>query len=449
MKAQDKKIVICGGMRTPIGHISRSLAAYTAPKLMKLAVESTLKKTGTKKENVDGLIVGWVGQDFTAPNIARVTLLNTGLPEKAQAVTVQNNCISSIEAVSMAARFILAGEGDLYIAGGVESMSQLPYSISGSRAADELRSFATVKEKWGTLLESENVTVVDSIEKGLTDPVKNINMAATAEVCAQMHDIPREAQDKFAYESFKRTIDAWEAGFYNDHVEPVKSGDDVVLDKDEYAHLRSGMVAKPKKFEKAGALFDNSKYSLADFYKDFGQHIEGKTSPNGSKGTLTLFNACGRSDGASAVVVTTEDRAKELGLPIVAEIKGWGYYGNNPAHMGISPALAAPMALERAGITFDQLDQIEVHEPFAATVLGIFKVGKEKFGHDWQAKYDAGVINPNGGSISIGHPLGATGTRLLLSLIGALKANDKGKYGMIAACAGGGMGGGMVIEKTS
>lgn len=447
MKAQDKKIVICGGMRTPVGHISRSLASLTAPKLMKMAVDSTLKKIGVKKENVDGLILGWVGQDFSAPNIARVTLLNCGIPEKAQAVTVQNNCISSIEAVSMAARFILAGEGDLYIAGGVESMSQLPYSISGSRASEELRSFDTVKAKWDQLLESDNVTVADSIEKGLTDPVKNINMAGTAEVCAQMHDIPREAQDKFAYESFKRTLDAWEAGFYNDHVEPVISNGDVILEKDEYAQLRSGMVAKPKKFEKAGALFDNSKYSLTDFYKDFGQHIEGKTSPNGDKGTVTLFNACGRSDGASAVVVTTEARAKELGLPIVAEIKSWGYYGNNPAHMGVSPALATPVALERAGISFVELDQIEVHEPFAATVLGIFKVGKEKFGHDWQAKYDAGVINPNGGSISIGHPLGATGTRLLLNLLGAMKANKKAKYGMIAACAGGGMGGALVIEK--
>lgn len=449
MKSQDKKIVVCGGMRTPIGHISRSLSHLQAPALMQLAVEAALKKTGVKKENVDGLIVGWVGQDFTAPNIARVTLLNTGLPESAQAVTIQNNCISSIEAVSMAARFILAGEGDLYIAGGTEAMSQLPYSISGSRSAKELRSFDTVKAKWGELLDSENVTIVDAMEQGLTDPVKDINMAATAEVCAQMYGIDRDAQDAFACESFKRAIDGWEAGFYNSHVEPIKNGEETVLEKDEYPFLRKDLVAKPQKFGKAGALFDNSKYSIADFYRDFGKHIDGKSGPNGSAGSVTLFNACGRSDGAAAVIVATEERAKELGLPIVAEIKGWGYVGNNPAHMGVSPALAVPQALERSEIKFEDLDQIELHEPFAATVLSIFKLGKETYGHDWQAKYDSGALNPNGGSISIGHPLGATGTRLLLNLMDAMKANDTSRYGMIAACAGGGMGGALVIEKAA
>ena len=448
MKSVDKKIVVCGGARTPVGHISRSLSKKKAPDLMKLAVNAAIAKTGVKRENIDGLIVGWVGQDFTAPNIARVTLLNCGLPEHAQAVTVQNNCISSIESVSMAARFILAGDGELYVAGGTESMSQLPYSISGSRAEKALRSFDTVKAKWGELLESEGVTVVDAMEQGLTDPVKSINMAGTAEVCAQMYGIGREEQDAFAHGSFKRAIDGWNAGFYKDHVVAVKDGE-TELEKDEYPFLREDLVAKPQKLGKAGALFDNSKYSLADFYRDFGKHIDGKSSPNGQGATVTLFNSCGRSDGAAAVVVTTEERAEQLGLPVLAEIKGWGYVGNNPAHMGVSPALAAPQALERSGITFDQLDQIELHEPFAATVLSIFKLGKEKFGHDWRAKYDAGALNPNGGSIAIGHPLGATGTRLLLNLLDALKGNPNGKYGMIAACAGGGMGGALVVQKAA
>ncbi|MFH2201723.1 MAG: thiolase family protein [Elusimicrobiota bacterium] len=449
MKAQDQKIVICGGMRTPIGHFARSLANYSASELMRLAVESTIKKVGVKKEDVDGLFVGWVGQDFNAPNLARVTLLNSGLPEKAQAATLQNNCISSIEAVSMAARCILAGEGSLYIAGGTEAMSRLPYSISGSRAADELRSFDVVKEKWGELIGNDNVTVVDAMEQGLTDPVKGINMAATAEVCAQLRGISREDQDNFAYQSFKRSVEGWEAGFYNDHVEPIKDGDTVILDKDEYPHLRINLVKKPKMFSKSPALFDNSKYPIADFFRDFGKFMDGKSSPNGNCGTVTLFNACGRSDGAAAIVVTTEARAKELGLPIAAELKSWGYYGNDPAHMGVSPALATPVALERAGIQFADLDQIELHEPFAATVLGIFKDGKEKFGHDWQAKYDSGALNPNGGSISIGHPLGATGIRLVLNLLESLKRNDKSRLGLAAACAGGGMGGALVVEKLA
>ncbi len=447
MKAHDHKIVLCGGTRTPFGHLSRSLAGMQADDLMKAAVESTIKEVGVPKGEVDGLIVGWVGQDFQAPNIARVTALRAGLPLSSQAITVQNNCVSSIEAVSAAARCILAGEGELYIAGGTESMSRLPYTISGPRSDKALRSMDTVKKKWGELLESETVAVVDAMERGLTDPVRDINMAGTAEVCAQMYGITREAQDEYAHQSFKRCIDGWNAGFYDSHVKPFKDGD-VSLEKDEYPFLREDLVSKPQKFAKAPVAFDNSAYSIKKFYEEYAKHMDGKVFEEGAKGTVTLFNSCGRSDGASAVVVATEARAKALGLPILAELKGWGFYGNDPAHMGVSPALAAPVALNHADVKFDDLDQIELHEPFAATVLGIFKVGKERFGHDWDSKYRSNALNPHGGSISMGHPLGATGTRLLLNLIYALKKNEKSRLGMLAACAGGGMGGAMVIEKA-
>ena len=448
MFAESKKIVLCAGARTPIGHISRSLSTMKPEGLMKMAVEATLAKAKLPKEAVDGLVIGWVGQSFSAPNIARVVLLNCGLPEKAQAVTVQNNCVSSIEAISAAARCILAGEGQLYIAGGTECMSRMPYTIEGSRAAKPLRSLQTVKDKWAELPQQADVAVIDSMEEGLMDPVKHINMAGTAEVCAQMYDITREAQDNYARESFRRAIEGWNTGFYQTHVVTAGSNGSTLLDKDEYPFLREDLVNKPQMMGKAGALFDNSAYSIKDFYRDFGQFVEGgKTAETANKGSVTLFNACGRSDGAAAIIVTTEARAKELGLEVLGELKGWGFFGNNPAHMGVSPALAAPVALEKAGITFDQLDQIELHEPFAATVLGIFKVGKAKFGHDWQGKYDSGALNPHGGSIALGHPLGATGVRLMLNVLYALKQNPKGRYGMIAACAGGGMGGAMVVAK--
>lgn len=448
MQAQSQKIVLCGGARTPIGHISRSLSSLKPEDLMVMAVNAALERTKTPKDAVDGLIVGWVGQSFSAPNIARVTALKAGLPEKSQTVTVQNNCVSSIEAISAAARFILAGEGTLYVAGGTEVMSRMPYTIEGSRAAKALRSLDTVKAKWGELMQTSDVAVVDSIEEGLTDPVKKINMAGTAEVAAQMYDITREAQDTYARESFRRAIEGWNKGFYQTHVQTAGSNGSTILDKDEYPFLREDLVAKPQMMAKAGALFDNSAYTIKDFYRDFGTYVEGgKTADTANKGSVTLFNACGRSDGAAAVIVTTEKRAKELGLEIMAELKGWGFAGNNPAHMGVAPALAAPIALERAGVKFEQLDQIELHEPFAATVLAIFKLGKQKYGHDWQAKYDAGALNPHGGSIALGHPLGATGARLMLNLLYALKANPKSKYGMLAACAGGGVGGAIVVEK--
>jgi acetyl-CoA acetyltransferase len=221
----------------------------------------------------------------------------------------------------------------------------------------------------------------------------------------------------------------------------------MVLEKDEYPFLREDLVEKPQMFAKAPAAFDNSSYPLKQFYADYGRHMPGKSYQEGMKGTVTLFNSCGRSDGAAAVIVTTAEKAKSLGLDVLAEIKGWGFEGNNPAHMGVSPALAAPVALKRAGVAFDALDQIELHEPFAATVLSIFKLGKDKFGHDWAAKNKAGALNPNGGSIALGHPLGATGARLMLNLVHALRQNPKGRYGMLAACAGGGMGGALVVEK--
>jgi len=326
-------------------------------------------------------------------------------------------------------------------------MSRLPYTIEGTRAAKELRSLATVREKWGSLLQSPQVAVIDAMEEGLTDPVKKINMAGTAEVCAQIYGISRQVQDQYAHESFRRTVEAWNQGFYASHVVTAQPDGTALLERDEYPFLREDLVAKPKMFAKAPALFDNSAYSLKDFYRDFGRHV-GKDYSEGLEGTVTLFNSCGRSDGAAALIVTTDRRAQELGLEILAELKSWGFYGNNPAHMGVSPALAAPVALRKAEISFEQLDHIELHEPFAATVLSIFKLGRERFGHDWDGKFRSGALNPHGGSIALGHPLGATGARLMLNLLYAMKANPKARRGMIAACAGGGMGGAMVVEKV-
>ena len=449
MNARNETIVVAGGTRTAIGHISRSLAGIRAEDLLVDSINSTLADAKLPKNKVDGVVIGWVGQTFTAPNIARVAALRAELPLSVQSVTVQNNCVSSIEAISAACRYIMAGEGEVYIAGGVEVMSRLPYSIDGSRAAKALRSMSTVKEKWGELLTSPDVTVTDAMEQGLTDPVKHINMAVTAEVVAQIYGVGRAEQDEYARESFRRCLAGWKNGFFASHVKPVVRDGAVILEKDEYPHLREDLVDKPQMFAKAPAAFDNSQYSMKQFYADNAAHLEGKTYQEGVKGTVTLFNSCGRSDGAATVIITTASKAKELGLPILAEIKGWGFEGNNPAHMGVSPALAAPTALKRAGWKFDELDQIELHEPFAATVLSIFKLGKQKFGHDWEAKYKSGAMNPNGGSLAVGHPLGATGARLMLNLVHALKANPKSRKGMLAACAGGGMGGALVVEKPA
>jgi acetyl-CoA acetyltransferase family protein len=448
MNVFSKKIVLCAGLRTPIGHFAKSLATVTPEDLMGSVIRELVKRANLDPKFVDGVMVGWVGQGSHAPNIARIAALLAGrLPEKAHAVTVQANCVSGMEAISSAARHIAMGEGDLYIAGGTEAMSNFPYAIRGPRSAKSLRSLDMLKTEWGHLWDDPEVEITDTIEEGLTDPIKKINMAATAEVCAQMFGISREEQDSYAYETFKRGLDAEEAGFYDTHVMPYKMNGQTVLERDEYVYLRKALVAKPEMIKKAPVLFNSEAFSIKNFYEKFGEHIEGRKYDSTAQATVTLFNACARSDGAAAVIVTHEEMAKDLGLEILGELKSWAYYGINPAHMGIAPVFASQMALDRAGLKFSDLHQIELHEAFAATCLSIFHVGKQKYGHDWRKMWDTGHLNPHGGSIPLGHPLAATGTRIVLNLIHALKENPTSRYGLATACASGGLGGAMIIEK--
>jgi acetyl-CoA C-acetyltransferase len=448
MKATPKKVVICGGVRTPIGHLGKSLAGFLPEDLMEAAVRGVFQKTSLYPHAVDGVLVGWVGQGSHAPNIARVTALKAGLPVKAHAYTVQANCVSSLETVASAYRHIVMGEGDLYLAGGTESMSNFPYAIRGPRSHKKLRSLETVKAEWANLWGDAEIAIRDTTEEGLTDPIEKINMAATAEICAQMYSISRAAQDKYAFDSYRKGLAGEKTGFYATHVVPVERNGQIVLDKDEYPFLRESLVEKPKMLEKAPTIFDGPSYSIQDFYRDNGSYIQGKTYEEGrSEGTVTLFNACARSDGAAVVIVCSEERAKDLGLDILAEIYSWGFWGTNPAYMGISPVFATNIALERADLSFGELSHIELHEAFAATCLSIFRVGKEKFNQDWAAANESGALNPNGGTLALGHPLAATGVRLLLNLLYSMKSDPNARFGLSTACASGGLGGAMILKK--
>jgi acetyl-CoA C-acetyltransferase len=448
VKARQVKIVLCGGVRTPIGHFSKSLASVSPEHLLTITINALLAKTTLYPHAVDGVMAGWVGQGSHAPNIARIAVLMSHLPEKAHAVTLQANCVSGMEAISSAARHIILGEGDLYIAGGTESMSTFPYAIRGNRSMKELRSLDTVRVNWASLLDHEGIGVVDCIEEGLNDPVKNLNMAATAEVCAQMYSIDRAAQDAYALETYRRALAAEESGFYASHTIPVVEDGKTLLEKDEYPYLREGLVKKPEMMSKAPLIFENSQFSMKDFYRLYGEHILGKSYQEGkTTGTVTLFNSCARSDGAAAVIVASEQRAKELNLEILGELVTWGYYGNNPAHMGVAPVFATAMTLERAGLRFDDIDHIELHEAFAATCLSIFKVGREKYGHQWERQWKDGKLNPHGGSIPLGHPLAATGTRVVLNALYQMKKTPSIRYALTTACAAGGLGGALLIQK--
>lgn len=448
MNIQEHKIVIAGGIRTPIGHLSKSLAQISPEELMGSTIRELINSTNLDPDSVDGVLVGWVGQGSHAPNIARIAALQAGrLPEKAHAMTLQANCVSGIESICSAARHIILGEGKVYIAGGTESMSSFPYAIRGPRTAKTLRSLDSIKANWQELWNDPEVSITDTMEEGLTDPVKKLNMAATAEVCAQMFGITRKSQDQYAHESFKRCYEGWESGFYNSHTFPLKQSGKTVLEKDEYVQLRKNLVTKPEMIGKAPVLFDSSALSIKDFYEKYGEFMEGTKYSQDAHATITLFNACARSDGAAAVIVTSEKTAKELGLEILGEISSWAFYGINPAHMGIAPVFSSEVALERANLKFNDLSNVELHEAFAATCLSIFKVGKDKFGHAWQEFWKEKKLNPNGGSIPLGHPLAATGTRVILNLLYAMKNNPKASHGLATACAAGGLGGTMIFKR--
>ena len=450
MEAKSRRIVLCGGIRTAIGHIAKSLAGVMPEDLMGQAIKALIERSSLYPQAVDGVMVGWVGQGSHAPNIARISVLKAGLPEKAHAVTVQANCVSGLEAIASAARHIAMGEGELYIAGGTESMSTFPYALRGPRSAKALRSLEALKANWASILSDPAVSLCDTIEEGLNDPVKNLNMAATAEVCAQMFSISREDQDAYAFETFRRALEGERNGFYEDHVVPVVENGQVILKEDEYPFLRESLVKKPEMIRKAPTLFDSESFTIKDFYAKFGEFIQGKKYKEGeSKGTVTLFNSCARSDGAAAVIVTSYERARDLKLEILGEIKSWGFWGINPAHMGIAPVFASQLALERAKAKLSEMSYIELHEAFSATCLAIFKVGKEKHGQDWESFWKKGTLNPRGGSIALGHPLAATGARVVLNLLHDMKHDPKAKIGLATACAAGGLGGAMVIEKVS
>jgi acetyl-CoA C-acetyltransferase len=283
--------------------------------------------------------------------------------------------------------------------------------------------------------------------EGLVDPVKKLNMAATAEILAQIHGITRQEQDAYAVESYRRAIEALDKKTLVDHVFPVTVGNETVIVEDENPRMREQFVKDPSKLEKMTLLFDTPAFTLEEFYKTYKDELEGKTyRPGVSQATITPFNACPRSDGAGAVIVTTETTAKKLGLKIEAELMGWDFAGVDPAQMGKSPAYSTDVVLKRLRLKLEQMGVIDLHEAFAAGCLAIFKIGLRDFKHPWQELLNARVVNPSGGSLALGHPLAASGTRVILNVLGSMSRNKSIKYGMAAACAAGGMGCSMVFR---
>ncbi|NMB35883.1 MAG: thiolase family protein [Firmicutes bacterium] len=394
-----KNPVIVSAVRTIAGRFGGSLSTLSAADLGAAVVEEVVKRAGIKSEDVEQLIFGCGWQAGLGPNVARICSVRGGLPIETPAYTVNIRCVSSLQAVADACMYIASGNADIVVAGGTESGSNVPYIIPQAR--------------WGARM--WDFTVYDDLHlDGFMCKLAGMLMGNTAEMLVEKYNLSREEQDEFALSSHQKAAKASAEGKFDAEILPIevtirKKGK-VVVDKEEIPRADAAlekMLKLPPVFKKDG-------------------------------GTVTAGNSCALSDCASAVVVMSEEKAKSMGLTPLARIRGYAAAGVEPKEMGIGPVAATPIALKRAGLTLDDIDLIELNEAFAAQYLACER----------DLKLDREKVNVHGGAIALGHPVGATGTKLICTNLNTLKMYDK-TFGLITACVGGGQGFAMVLERLS
>lgn len=436
----DKKIALSSIRRTPFAQISKGLGAYESAELGQAVAKDILDNSKIDPKKIDGV---FVGEGFPqAANPARIISNLLGLRDEIPALTLANNCVSSMEAVAEAARRLVLKEGKVYLALGEESQTGMPFIVKNARNNKKTGSLDKLKALLPDNL-PEGVEMRDVLEDGLGDGETSFGMPVTAEIVAQNYDLSREISDKVAYQSYKRAYDATLAGKYKPYIVPMKDADGAMVDEDEAVMLRKGIVENPSRMDKAMLLFDNPHMSFDQFKTKYGKFIQKSHGP-----TVTIFNACARSDGASGLIATTEETAAELGLKVQAYLTGFCMKGVHPNYMGIGQAEASLALLEDMGLKIEDVDQIEIHEAFAATAIGALEEIKKRTGLDWEKKFDAGRINAYGGSIAVGHPFGATGIRLIANAAMVMENNKDVNRVLITACAHGGVAGAMMIERA-
>jgi acetyl-CoA C-acetyltransferase len=398
------RVALIDGVRTPIGKHGGVFRSLTAQYLQAEAFKALLSRVDLDPVLVDEVIVGCVGQYSDAVNVGRVSALMAGLPVRAAGCTIHRNCASGMMSISMACQAIQSGDGDVFVCGGTESMSSAPYVVRGAR--------------WGLRL--RHTDFIDAMWEALTDPVCGQGMGETAESLARMYAIGRQDQDRFAVASHEKALQAqWLDGF-KDEVIPIrvrKRGPGREVTYEEI--VQDECVDPEPSMEKAAAY---------------------PTVFRREGGSVTPYNACPISDGAAAVLLMRESRARSLGLTPRAFIRSYAYAGVPPKVMGLGPAYAVPKALERAGLQLADIGLIELNEAFAAQVLAV-GIELDDLGWDWER------VNVQGGAIALGHPVGCTGTRLVVTLVHAMQARDV-SLGLVTACVGGGMGGAMIVERA-
>ncbi|MDZ4070258.1 MAG: acetyl-CoA C-acyltransferase [Sediminibacterium sp.] len=393
----NRTVYIVSAVRTPMGSFGGNLKDFSAPQLGAIAIKAAVERAGIQPDQVQEVLMGCVIQANTGQAPARQAAKFAGLPDTVICTTVNKVCASGMKAISQGAQAILLGDADIVVAGGMESMSNVPFYSPNLR--------------WGN--KYGNVQLIDGLAKdGLTDVYHNYAMGNAAELCAKECNISREEQDAFAIESYKRSQAAWNNGNFDAEVVPVpipqRKGDPILFAKDEDAF---------------NVKFDKIPELKPAFIKD---------------GTVTAANASTMNDGAAAVVLMSKEKADSLGIKPLAIIRSYADAEQAPEWFTTTPALAVPKAVAKSGLEMNQIDYVELNEAFS--VVGIANIQKMKL--------DPAKVNVHGGAVSLGHPLGCSGARIIVTLLHVLKQHG-GKIGAAGICNGGGGASAMVIENIS
>ena len=392
-----RKVVIASAVRTPVGSNGGALKSLTAVDLGEIVAKEAIKRAGIKPEDIDETVLGCVLQAGQGQNVARQISINSGIPKEKPAMTLNILCGSGLRSVSLAAQMIMAGDDEVVLAGGTESMSNAPYLIQDAR--------------WGAKMGDKKL-VDDMMRDGLTDAFEGYPMGMTAENIVEKYGLTRQEQDELAAESQNRAEKARKEGRFKDEIVPVeikdRKGNVTVVEDDEYI--------------KEGVTVEGISKLKPAFKRD--------------GGSVTAANSSGINDGAAALILMSEEKAKELGVTPLATIVSYATEGVDPAIMGTGPIPTVRKALEKANLTLDDMELIEANEAFAAQALSVIK----------ELGLNTDIVNVNGGAIALGHPIGASGARILTTLLYEMEKRDV-KKGLATLCIGGGMGTAVIVER--
>ena len=392
-----REVYVVNCCRTAVGSFGGSLKDVPAPEMGAIVIKEALKRANVAPENVDEVMFGCILTAGLGQNVARQASLKAGIPIEVPAYTVGMVCGSGMKSVIEGARSIVAGDADIIVAGGTENMSAAPYSIPAAR--------------WGARM--NNNKIIDTmVNDGLTDAFNNYHMGITAENVCDQWGITREELDEFAYNSQKKAAAARDSGRFNDEIVPV-----------------------PVKVKKEIVEFKTDEFIKGDVSLEKMAKLKPAFKPDG--GRVTAANASGINDGAAAIVLASKEAVEKYGLKPMFKLISWGQGGVDPKIMGVGPVPASKNAMAKAGVTIEDIDLVEGNEAFAAQSVAVAR----------ELKFDMSKVNVNGGAIAIGHPVGASGARIIVTLLHEMLKRDDAKKGLATLCIGGGMGVATIFEK--